>query len=155
MKQFISAFFLALALTGFKPTSASIVYTNINDTTIEVNAIPGSTKYYNLDLNNDGTADFKISVKCFESWQGYHPPHTAIKTSISRMNGGQIAAGPFFNNDTISSALDYWNQIDIYGNIPGLGIIGRWANRVKQESRDMYLALKNTIMAMFITDGSN
>ena len=81
-------------------------------------------------------------MKCFESWQGYHPPHPAFKTSIIRMDGGQIAAGPFFNNDTISSTLTFENQANIYGSIPGLGIVGRWAHKVKQESRDMYLGLK-------------
>jgi len=145
MIQFILVFLFGIIIIGVKPSIAGIDHYDITDTTIRVYAPAGSVKYYNLDLNNDGTIDFKIGAQCFESWEGYHPPHTAYKMSIRSTGTSQLAIGPFFTNDTISADLNFRSYQDIYGNIPGVGLIGMWAYRFEKLNKDTYVGLSITI----------
>ncbi len=70
------------------PGGSLIVYTDVNpDTTISViwpsSLSGGMTKYYNLDMDKDGTEDFKIYVFAGISRSGFNMTGVEIATSRS------------------------------------------------------------------------
>lgn len=138
---------LLLIITFFcsKAIYAGIDYTNIADTTIRMPNTINSINYYYLDVNNDGNGDFKIGLKYFESWEGYHPPHNSYIVSVSGIGPNQVNQGPFFANDTIQSNLSFEGYSGISGGVPGIGPIGRWPYFNNDPNVFAYIGLKFTI----------
>lgn len=95
--------FIVTAMMFSVSTNAQIVYTDVNpDTTVTCTTSPCS-KSYNLDLNNDGTADFTLytsrySDACYNTKQEvYISSQTGNRTVTLMMNA----------NDTIGSNLAF------------------------------------------------
>lgn len=137
---------LTVAIAGVADASGQIGYTDIGPPDF----IGGSNLEYMLDLNNDGTNDFRIyNVNSSYSYYGYsYITNNLFIDPLAASNdvlgsGGAAYAYPFAlnNGDVISSAVSSWNNNGFSGGFQSLNYAscdyGNWC-----DITDGYLGLR-------------
>ena len=143
MRKTIFLFYLALISLVYLPTYAQISSTTLNP---EINIkIPGSTgtNYYNLDLDNNGSVDYKFSVRYFTTSEFSHRDVPSYSATITGIDQNKVCAGPFQLNDSISVSANYFTKDNIYSYIPESGgRSGAWAYSLSSSDDIAYVGLK-------------
>ena len=143
MRKTIFLFYLALISLVYLPTYAQISSTTLNP---EINIkIPGSTgtNYYNLDLDNNGSVDYKFSVRYFTTSEFSHRDVPSYSATITGIDQNKVCAGPFQLNDSISASENYFTKDNIYSYIPESGgRSGAWAYSLSSSDDIAYVGLK-------------
>src|SRR5436190_21342585 len=84
-KNILATLILAIICVLNQPANAQVIYTDIPDITIS-----NANDVYALDLNNDGTVDFKLSIS-EHTYNSKHCYTTTVKgTSISASNKNAV-----------------------------------------------------------------
>jgi len=131
---------LLLLFTTSNQLIASITFTDVSDSTINFTDSLGILNLYDLDLDQNGTVDFIISTRSFESYEGREAINVANVIEVQGVNSNEISIGPFYLNDPIDS-LNYFQRIAIIiGHIPGNGIVGHWEH-MTYSNDDVFVGL--------------
>lgn len=99
--------------------------------------------YFNLDLNNDGSDDFRIGAKYSYTMENSQDYFDFNYVFIESLNENKINVGPYFDTDTISSFIKFHktNWIYGYGEEYG-GHIGSWPSSVESPDTFACIALQ-------------
>lgn len=93
--------------------SSSIIYTDVKpDSTVYSENSNPSTKYYYLDLNNDGIEDFRFTISYNLTRSGYDSyveisPESGSSNQVAKNNKGVLALD---TSTVINSSLSKWSD---------------------------------------------
>ncbi len=109
------------------PCYSQISYTVINPQVTVTMPDSIGVNYYNMDLNNDGSVDFRIGDRYKITMEYSSNFFDFYYVFIESLNENKINVGPYFDDDTISSSLNFHktNWIYGYGREYG-GFVGSW-----------------------------
>ncbi len=106
--------FIVTAMLFSVSTNAQIVYTDVNPDTVISSPVSPTPKDYNLDLNNDGVNDYKISVSlaiggaCFTArFYIFYVKATALNANAVVAVANSTYPQPMNFNDSIVSGLTF------------------------------------------------
>lgn len=149
-KKLINYTSLAGALAGVSEASGQIIYTDINP-----DYAGGNDSVYMIDLDGDGTNDFKIhQTHSYYNWYGYiyssnylfMQPLVAGNSILGSLGGYSYQfAYPFAMNagDTISGGLTSWNNNSYSSGFTSLNWAGLFGNFIGVT--DKYLGVRFSI----------
>lgn len=132
IKFILVSFILVIATYSY----SQVDYTLINPESTISKPDSIGINYYDLDLNDDDTTDYKIGARFFLSNEGPHPPYNAYEVIIWSTGENALDTGPFIENDTIDSSNTFRLTDVILGRIPVHGNIGAWS--VKDGNFNIY-----------------
>ena len=119
---------------------AGVTFTDINDSTINLPDTLDVLNLYELDLDQNGSVDFIITTRLFNSYEGRDAPYIAEAIEVQGTNDNEVSIGPFYNNDSIDSSNYFQIIASIIGHIPGEGNVGQWEH-LTQINDDAFVGL--------------
>lgn len=142
-KQKLKFILVSLILVITTSIYSQVDYTVLNpEVTITMPDSIG-TNYYDLDLNNDGTIDFKIGAKFTFTNEFTRSHFDFYYVFVESENSNRFNAGPFEDSDIISSSLNFVKTNWIYGFGHELGgYIGSWPSSIASVETYAYLSLE-------------
>lgn len=121
---------------------SSINYISVEDTVI-TNPYPiEGINYFEMDVNNDGTIDFKIGAKYYKYWEGNHPPYDSFVIFTESVGQNKMDIGPIMEGEIIGSANTYTFSSFIYGTEPVINFTGSWPSGLNDVDAYAYIGLE-------------
>lgn len=143
MRKTTFLFFLALFSLLYQQTYAQITSVTLDPEVIIKKPDSTGTNFYSLDLDNNGSVDFKLSVRSFTTSEFSHMDVPSYSATITGLDLNKACVGPFQLNDSISGLANYFTKDAIYSYIPESGgRLGAWAYSLTPSDDIAYIGLK-------------